>query len=62
MSAMSDQLLRDAAAVLQPGFVNAAPGRAPDWVRRAIAEDGLGGVAYYGRNIGAKPGQTAVTC
>jgi len=56
---MSDQLLRDAAAVLQPGFVNESPGKAPDWVRRAIAEDGLGGVAYYGRNIGRELSQTA---
>ncbi len=56
---MSDQLRRDAAAVLQPGFVNDGPGRAPDWVRRALAEDGLGGVAYYGRNIGEKLSQTA---
>ena len=58
-ASMSDQLLRDAAAVLQPGFVDAAPGRAPDWVLRALAEDGLGGVAYYGRNIGAELSQTA---
>ena len=56
---MSDQLLQDAAAVLQPGFVNDGPGRAPDWVRRAIADDGLAGVAYYGRNIGEKLSQTA---
>ena len=56
---MSDQLLRDAAAVLQPGFENDASGKAPDWVRRALAEDGLGGVAYYGRNIGEDPRQTA---
>jgi beta-N-acetylhexosaminidase len=55
---MGDQLLRDAAAVLQPGFVNDDSGRAPDWVRRALAEDGLGGVAYYGRNIAATPERT----
>lgn len=56
---MTDQLLRDAAAVLQPGFVNTASGGAPDWVRRALAEDGLGGVAYYGRNIGSTLSRTA---
>src|SRR5512139_1664595 len=64
---MSDQLLHDAAAVLQPGFTSGdhrrgtseGRGRAPDWVRRAIAEDGLGGVAYYGRNIGEKLEHTA---
>lgn len=55
---MGDQLLHDAAAVLQPGFVNDGPGRIPDWVRRALAEDGLGGVAYYGRNIAATPERT----
>ncbi|GAA1970374.1 glycoside hydrolase family 3 N-terminal domain-containing protein [Catenulispora subtropica] len=55
---MGDQLLRDAAAVLQPGFVNDDSGRVPDWVRRALAEDGLGGVAYYGRNIAATPERT----
>ncbi|NUR26280.1 MAG: glycoside hydrolase family 3 protein, partial [Catenulispora sp.] len=55
---MGDQLLHDAAAVLQPGFVNDESGRVPDWVRRALAEDGLGGVAYYGRNIAATPERT----
>ncbi|GAA2054187.1 glycoside hydrolase family 3 protein [Catenulispora yoronensis] len=55
---MGDQLLRDAAAVLQPGFVNDDSGRVPDWVRRALAEDGLGGIAYYGRNIAATPERT----
>ncbi|MBW8803634.1 MAG: glycoside hydrolase family 3 protein [Catenulisporales bacterium] len=55
---MEDHLLHDAAAVLQPGFVNDGPGRIPDWVRRALAEDGLGGVAYYGRNIAATPERT----
>ena len=55
---MSGQLLRDAAAVLQPGFVNDDSGRVPDWVRRALAEDGLGGIAYYGRNIAATPERT----
>ena len=55
---MGDELLHDAAAVLQPGFVNDESGRVPDWVRRALAEDGLGGVAYYGRNIAATPERT----
>ncbi|MEY9857405.1 beta-N-acetylhexosaminidase [Catenulispora sp. GAS73] len=55
---MGEQLLRDAAAVLQPGFVNDDSGRVPDWVRRALTEDGLGGVAYYGRNIAATPERT----
>ncbi|MEY9925501.1 beta-N-acetylhexosaminidase [Catenulispora sp. GP43] len=55
---MGEQLLRDAAAVLQPGFVNDESGRVPDWVRRALTEDGLGGVAYYGRNIAATPERT----
>jgi beta-N-acetylhexosaminidase len=55
---MEEQLLRDAAAVLQPGFVNDDSGRVPDWVRRALTEDGLGGVAYYGRNIAATPERT----
>ena len=55
---MGEQLLRDAAAVLQPGFVNDDAGRVPDWVRRALTEDGLGGVAYYGRNIAATPERT----
>ena len=36
---MGEQLLRDAAAVLQPGFVNDDSGRVPDWVRRALTED-----------------------
>ena len=55
---MGDELLHDAAAVLQPGFVNDDSGRVPDWVRRALAEDGLGGIAYYGRNIAATPERT----
>ena len=55
---MGEQLLRDAAAVLQPGFVNDDSGRVPDWVRRALTEDGLGGVAYYGRNIAPTPERT----
>lgn len=44
---MTDGLLRDAAAVLQPGFEGLT---APDWIRRRVAE-GLGAVALYPRNI-----------
>ncbi|MFF0450472.1 glycoside hydrolase family 3 protein [Streptomyces sp. NPDC004609] len=53
----TDQLSRDALAVLQPGF----PGTtAPEWLLRLIGE-GLSGVGLFGRNIAA-PGQlTALT-
>ncbi|MEU5973292.1 glycoside hydrolase family 3 N-terminal domain-containing protein [Streptomyces sp. NPDC047315] len=43
----TDQLSRDALAVLQPGFEGTT---APDWLLRQIA-DGLGGVGLFGRNI-----------
>jgi beta-N-acetylhexosaminidase len=43
-----DDLLLDAGAVLQPGFAGLT---APEWVRRAIGERALGGVALYGRNV-----------
>jgi beta-N-acetylhexosaminidase len=41
-------LLRDAGAVLQPGFAGLT---APDWVRRRLESGELGGIALYGRNI-----------
>ncbi|WP_037572996.1 glycoside hydrolase family 3 protein [Phaeacidiphilus oryzae] len=43
-----DDLRSDAGAVLQPGFAGLT---APEWVRRAIGERALGGVALYGRNV-----------
>ncbi|PYC67035.1 sugar hydrolase [Streptomyces tateyamensis] len=43
----SDQLHRDALAVLQPGFDGTEP---PEWVHRHIAA-GLGSVALFGRNV-----------
>ncbi len=44
---VSDQLHRDALAVLQPGFVGSSP---PEWLRRHMAA-GLGSVALFGRNV-----------
>ncbi|WP_042405364.1 glycoside hydrolase family 3 protein [Streptacidiphilus carbonis] len=43
----SDQLHRDALAVLQPGFVGTT---APDWLLRHLGE-GLGSVALFSRNV-----------
>jgi len=43
-----DDLLRDAGAVLQPGFAGLT---APEWVRRRIGDGELGGLALYGRNV-----------
>ncbi|MEV7626600.1 glycoside hydrolase family 3 N-terminal domain-containing protein [Actinoplanes sp. NPDC089786] len=50
----SDDLTHLAGAVLQPGFHGT---RAPDWVRRMLAE-GLGGVALFARNV-ESPAQVA---
>ncbi|MEV7212831.1 glycoside hydrolase family 3 protein [Kitasatospora cineracea] len=44
----SADLLRDAGAVLQPGFAGLT---APEWLRRRLGEGELGGVALFGRNI-----------
>jgi len=54
---MGEQLLRDAAAVLQPGSSTDDSGRVPDWVRRALTRTSRR-VAYYGRNIAATPERT----
>jgi beta-N-acetylhexosaminidase len=50
-----NELAGMANAVLQPGFEGT---RAPDWVRRWLA-DGLGGVALFARNI-VEPAQVAM--
>ncbi|GAA5010008.1 hypothetical protein GCM10025734_53550 [Kitasatospora paranensis] len=42
------ELLTDAGAVLQPGFVGLS---APEWLRRRLGSGELGGVALFGRNI-----------
>jgi beta-N-acetylhexosaminidase len=44
-----------AATLLQPGFEGTT---VPDWVRRWLAEDGLGGVALFARNV-ETPAQVA---
>ncbi|MFD7734814.1 hypothetical protein ACFV6F_31085, partial [Kitasatospora phosalacinea] len=44
----SADLLRDAGAVLQPGFAGLT---APEWLRRRLGDGELGGVALFGRNI-----------
>src|ERR1051325_9710638 len=55
MPQSGDELTQLAATVLQPGF----PGlTAPDWVRRMLAEGGLGGVALFARNV-ESPAQVA---
>lgn len=53
----SDQLHRDALAVLQPGFVGSTP---PEWLRRHMAA-GLGSVALFGRNVTDAAQLTALT-
>ncbi|MCP2322412.1 beta-N-acetylhexosaminidase [Hamadaea flava] len=44
---MADQVRIWADGVLQPGFVGVTP---PEWLRRRL-DEGLGGVALFGRNI-----------
>jgi beta-N-acetylhexosaminidase len=51
-------LLRDAGAVLQPGFTGLT---APDWVLRRLDSGELGGVALYGRNIRGPEQVSALT-
>src|SRR5437763_998044 len=55
---MSDEeVRRDAAAVLLPGFVGSA---LPEWVARRIA-DGMAGVCLFGENIGTPDELRALT-
>ncbi|MFE2378023.1 glycoside hydrolase family 3 protein [Streptomyces sp. NPDC059398] len=53
----TDQLTRDALAVLQPGFAGTT---APDWVLRKVGE-GLASVALFGRNVTSAPQIAALT-
>ncbi|GAA4674531.1 glycoside hydrolase family 3 protein [Streptomyces chumphonensis] len=53
----STTLLRDALAVLQPGFVGTT---APDWLLRRL-DDGLTSVGLFGRNIESPEQLTALT-
>ncbi|NDZ80955.1 glycoside hydrolase family 3 protein, partial [Streptomyces sp. SID10853] len=53
----TDQLTRDALAVLQPGFAGTT---APDWLLRRIGE-GLASVGLFGRNVTSAPQVAALT-
>ncbi|MFI6512570.1 glycoside hydrolase family 3 protein [Streptosporangium sp. NPDC050855] len=55
MSHHSSGLARSAMTVLQPGFAGTEP---PTWLRRALADEGLGGTVLFARNL-PDPARTA---